>query len=89
MHEATLLHLSIEKAQKFLKWFPRYDFDNAVRVTGEWYRQTQNGEDAARITKQQIQNFMTKLDQISFDKCTVSQSGNDEIETSFEKKRRG
>ena len=59
MHEARLLHLSIEKATSFLKWTPKYAFDQAVLKTGEWYKRTGQGENAADITKQQITEFMS------------------------------
>jgi len=56
-HEATLLHLSIEKAQSYLGWYPRYHFDQAVDATGSWYKRIQSGEDAVQVTSQQIQEF--------------------------------
>lgn len=58
MHEATLLHLSIEKAATFLKWSPKYAFDEAVIKTGEWYTRIRQGENAAEVTKEQISEFM-------------------------------
>jgi len=60
VHEATLLHLSIEKSQSLLKWSPGYQFDKAVHATGEWYQRVQNGEDAISVTRQQIQDFIAK-----------------------------
>jgi CDP-glucose 4,6-dehydratase len=54
MHEATLLHLSIEKAQSLLGWSPRFQFDKAVCTTGEWYQRVHNGEDAGEIMKEQL-----------------------------------
>lgn len=56
-HECNLLHLSIDKAQTLLKWEPRWHFNQAVLKTGEWYYRIQNGEDAAEVTQQQIQEF--------------------------------
>jgi CDP-glucose 4,6-dehydratase len=38
VHEAGLLSLSIEKAQRLLGWRPRWSFDEAVRHTARWYR---------------------------------------------------
>jgi len=43
-HEAGLLSLSIEKAQRRLGWKPRWSFEDAVRHTAHWYRE------AARAT---------------------------------------
>lgn len=57
-YESNLLHLSIDKAQTFLKWAPRYHFNQAVMKTGEWYKRVQNGEEASIVTKEQIMEFM-------------------------------
>lgn len=58
MHEATLLHLSIEKAMNFLNWSPKYTFDQTVTKTGEWYTRIRQGESASEVTKEQIIEFM-------------------------------
>lgn len=57
MPEATLLHLSIDKAKDLLKWNPKWEFDIAVQKTGEWYRQIISGADITNITKKQILDF--------------------------------
>jgi CDP-glucose 4,6-dehydratase len=38
-HEAGLLSLSIEKAQRVLGWKPRWSFDEAIRHTARWYQE--------------------------------------------------
>ncbi|MBW8308959.1 MAG: CDP-glucose 4,6-dehydratase [Candidatus Paracaedibacteraceae bacterium] len=57
-HESGLLHLSIDKAQTLLGWEPKLHFDEAVKKTGEWYKRIQNGENAKKVTQQQIKEFM-------------------------------
>ncbi len=57
-HESNLLHLSIDKAQTFLKWSPIYHFNQAVMQTGAWYKRVQNGEEASKVTSEQIIEFM-------------------------------
>lgn len=57
-HEATLLHLSIDKVRERLGWEPCLDFDRAVTVTGQWYRRVHGGEDAADVTRDQINAYM-------------------------------
>lgn len=57
-YESNLLHLSIDKAQTFLKWSPIYHFNQAVMKTGEWYSRVQNGEEASKVTSEQILEFM-------------------------------
>jgi CDP-glucose 4,6-dehydratase len=36
-HEASKLHLSIEKATSLLTWKPKFEFEEAVKLTVEWY----------------------------------------------------
>lgn len=38
MHEARYLKLSIDKAKRYLKWRPVWDFNKAVEQTVSWYR---------------------------------------------------
>ncbi len=56
VHEAGLLHLSIDKAQTLLKWSPRYHFEEAVQKTSEWYK-NEGKEEIKKITSQQIREF--------------------------------
>lgn len=58
IHEATLLHLSIDKAKAQLKWEPKLSFDEAATKTGDWYVRYQNGEDVLSVTQTQIQDYM-------------------------------
>ena len=53
-HEATLLRLAIERAQLFLGWQPRWNFDEAICRTVEWYRRFTNGDNAAELCLDQI-----------------------------------
>jgi len=36
-HEPALLKLNCDKARAFLKWEPNLDFDETVRMIGDWY----------------------------------------------------
>ena len=53
-HEATLLRLAIDRAQLQLGWSPRWDFDETMRRTVDWYREYYNGADIMAFTRQQI-----------------------------------
>ena len=53
-HEATLLRLAIDRAQLQLGWSPRWDFDETMRRTVDWYREYYNGSDIRAFTRQQI-----------------------------------
>ena len=56
-HEATLLRLAIDRAQLLLGWGPRWDFDETMHRTVEWYREYYNGGDAAACTRRQIADY--------------------------------
>ncbi len=54
-HEAGLLKLSIEKAQKELKWRPKLNAKQAIEYTIDWYKQP--AEKLAAYTFQQVQEY--------------------------------
>jgi len=56
-HEATLLHLSSDKAHRQLQWRPRLPFEEAVAQTARWYRAVHDGIAPMEITRQQIAHF--------------------------------
>ena len=56
-HEATLLRLAIDRAQLQLGWGPRWDFNETMRRTVEWYREYYNGGDVAACTRRQIAEY--------------------------------
>ncbi|MFN0279621.1 MAG: CDP-glucose 4,6-dehydratase [Pyrinomonadaceae bacterium] len=56
-HESHLLKLDSSKARSELQWTPKLALSDAVRLTAEWYRGFKNGEDAADLTRQQIEVF--------------------------------
>lgn len=43
LHEATLLHLQIDKAQHVLGWTPLWDIDTTIARTVRWYRRVNEG----------------------------------------------
>jgi CDP-glucose 4,6-dehydratase len=61
-HEATLLRLSIDRAQLHLGWSPRWDFDEMIRRTVEWYRAYYDGRDVAALSLAQIARYTTGQD---------------------------
>lgn len=61
-HEATLLRLSIDRAQLHLGWRPRWSFDEMVRYTVEWYRAFYEHRDVAACSLAQIARYTTGQD---------------------------
>jgi CDP-glucose 4,6-dehydratase len=62
LHEAELLTLDAARAHATLGWQPLLAFDEAVAWTADWYRAYWNGEDAAAVTRRQIDAFSERLD---------------------------
>lgn len=57
-HEAKLLHLSIEKANRILGWKPRWGFKETVSRTSAWYDQVKRGRcSPLEITRKQIADY--------------------------------
>lgn len=58
LHEANLLMLNIEKAEKVLGWIPTYDANTAIKETVEWYKHFYNRTtDMYEFTMNQINNY--------------------------------
>lgn len=59
VHEAGLLNLAIDKAERLLGWTPVWDFETAVARTVEWYRAVFDDPARAReLTLHQIAEYM-------------------------------
>lgn len=57
LHEAKLLTLNIDKAEKVLGWIPSYSAQKAVELSAQWYKSYYNNEDMLEFTKKQIRDF--------------------------------
>lgn len=57
LHEANLLMLNIEKAEKVLGWTPTYSAQQAVAKTIAWYKRFYQGEAMRAFTLEQIHNY--------------------------------
>ena len=47
-HEANRLNLQTDKSFHYLKWRPKWDFENSVKRTIEWYKKNQNSNISAK-----------------------------------------
>jgi CDP-glucose 4,6-dehydratase len=56
-HEASQLRLDSAKARRQLGWRPRLCLEEAVRMTVDWYKGFQAGEDPQRLMANQIDHF--------------------------------
>jgi CDP-glucose 4,6-dehydratase len=58
LHEATLLNLSIEKADQLLGWRPQWGFEETISKTVAWYARVHTGTvSALEITQSQINEY--------------------------------
>ena len=58
LHEATLLNLSIEKAERLLGWKPKWDFEETIAKTVSWYARVHAGTvTPLEITRTQIAEY--------------------------------
>lgn len=58
LHEANLLMLNIEKAEKILNWRPAYTANTAITKTVEWYKHFYSQDkDMYEFTLQQIREY--------------------------------
>jgi len=61
LHEAGLLALNIEKAEKKLGWTPSLTPGEAVKNTVEWYKRFYSGSEMYDFTVEQIKNYQEKI----------------------------
>jgi CDP-glucose 4,6-dehydratase len=57
-HEASLLHLSTDKARQCLGWEPRWGFEDTVVRTARWYLAQHNAEAIDRLSREQISDYV-------------------------------
>lgn len=61
LHEAGLLMLNIEKAEKVLGWTPTLKANEAIENTVEWYKRFYEGQKLFDFTINQIQLYQQKI----------------------------
>ena len=57
LHEATLLNVSIDKAFTLLDWKPKWDMEQCLKHTIEWYKSHYSGADPDKLTLNQIEEY--------------------------------
>lgn len=58
-HEAKLLKIDSTKAKNELNWRPKLSLDQSVALTSEWYLGFRNKENLIRLTRSQIDFYMS------------------------------
>ena len=62
-YEAKTLGLSSEKLKAKLAWQPKLNIHDALKMTVDWYKACVNLDNVELITKKQINEYFTKLNQ--------------------------
>jgi len=57
MPEAELLVLDVSRVNELLGWRNRIGFEEAVRLTCDWYQEVERGQSPRSVTMKQIENF--------------------------------
>lgn len=57
-HEANFLKLDCSKLKKTFGWKPRWNLDNAVEKTVEWYKAWNNRTDVTKVMDGEIKEFL-------------------------------
>lgn len=60
-HEANLLQLNCDKASQLLGWRPKWDVEQTLMATADWYKAVMDGADAAVVTRKQLHNYFEEL----------------------------
>ena len=59
-HEANLLKLDCTKAKTYLKWTPKLNIDEAIKLTVDWYKNNSD-KDMFDLCVDQIESYCNKL----------------------------
>lgn len=58
MHESQLLQLNSKKAHDVLSWSTRWNFNDTIQRTADWYRSLRDGTPAANLTLDDIKAYL-------------------------------
>ncbi len=61
VHEAQLLQLNCDKAHQQLDWYPRWNVDETLKATAQWYKDFLEGGNVEDITRSQLNNYFKDL----------------------------
>jgi len=60
-HEAQLLQLNCDKAHQSIGWYSRWNVEETIDKTSDWYIQLQNNRNARDISLQQLHEYFPEL----------------------------
>ena len=59
-YESDYLSLDSTKAQTGLGWHPKYDLEESLQITMDWYIQVSQGRSAIKATSDQVDSFLSR-----------------------------
>ncbi|MBI5438638.1 MAG: CDP-glucose 4,6-dehydratase [Nitrosomonadales bacterium] len=60
-HEANLLQLNCDKASQLLGWRPRWNVEQTLAATADWYKAVMDGAEASVVTHQQLRDYFPEI----------------------------
>lgn len=60
-HEAQLLQLNCDKASQLLGWRPRWNVENTLVATADWYKMVIGGDEAREVSRSQLHDYFPEL----------------------------
>lgn len=60
-HEANLLQVNCDKAYQLLGWRPRWNVEQSLAATADWYKAVMDGAEASVVTHQQLHDYFSEL----------------------------
>lgn len=60
-HEANQLQLNCDKASQLLGWQPRWNVEQTLTATADWYKAVMDGAEASAVTQQQLRDYFPEL----------------------------
>lgn len=60
-HEANLLQLNCDRANQLLGWRPRWNVEQTLTMTADWYKTVMDGAEASMVTLQQLRCYFPEL----------------------------
>lgn len=60
-HEAQLLQLNCDKASQLLGWHPRWNVEQTLAATADWYKAVLGGGGAREVSRHQLHDYFPEL----------------------------
>ena len=59
VHESSVLRLDIQKANSKLNWYPKWNAEESILFTANWYKEYKRGMPVSTLIKADIINYIS------------------------------